>query len=198
MTQGLTILAMMVGGCAAATCPAGIKVLDTVDMTKYPGIWYEVASENLEFLSGCSCSRYHYQMTGNQTFDDHFSCTEKGKPAALSLTLKGQIPDLTKPAVQKESPLSSWLPTAPYLILELGKNYEYAVVYACVQLPFGHMVETTYIFARDSQALAKEGAYKIDFDGIKSRLKAQGIDPTQIKLVPQPTTCSYPQLDVLV
>merc|ERR1711971_1072943 len=136
-------------------------------MGKYPGIWYEVASENMEFLSGCSCSRYDYKMTGTQTFDDHFSCTKGGKPSGISVTLKGQIPDLKKPAVQKESPLFSFMPSAPYLILEVGKEYEYAVVYACVGLPFGHIIETTYIFARDPQALEKN---IIDLNGIKSRL----------------------------
>merc|ERR1719174_492256 len=80
----------------SASCPTGVKVLDNLDLNKYPGIWYEVASENLGFLSGCSCSRYDYKMTGKQTFDDHFSCTQNGKPSAMSLTLKGKIPDLSK------------------------------------------------------------------------------------------------------
>merc|ERR1711976_173620 len=91
----------------------------------------------------------------------------------MSLTLKGKIPDLSKPAVQEESPLFSWMPTAPYLVLEVGQDYEYAVVYACVELPLGQSVQTTYIFARDSQALTKKN---IGLDGIKSRLNAQGID----------------------
>merc|ERR1711979_34426 len=99
---------------------------------------------------------------------------------------KGDIPDLSKPAVQKESPMFSWLPSAPYLILELGKEYEYAVVYACVGLPFGYIVETTYIFARDPQALTKN---VIDLQGIKTRLTAQGIKSEKIKIVPQPTNC---------
>merc|ERR1719263_878279 len=179
----------------SAKCPAGIKVLPTLDMKKYPGTWYEVASENLSFLSSCSCSRYDYKMTGAQTFDDHFSCTQNGKPSAISLTLKGKIPDLAKPAVQKESPLYSWMSTAPYLVLEVGKDYEYAVVYACVQLPLGHMIQTTYIFHRDPRALDKN---LIDLDGIKSRLTAQGIDASQIIAVPQPSTCSYPTEHVLV
>lgn len=197
MSRALTAvaLAMLVGSAAAASCPTGVKTLDTVDLAKYPGIWYEVASENMAFLSGCSCSRYDYKMTGKQTFDDHFSCTKNGKPAAMSLTLKGKIPDLSKPAVQEESPLFSFMPSAPYLILEVGKHYEYAVVYACVGLPFGQIVETTYIFARDSQALAKGS---IDFEGIKSRLSVQGIDASKIKIVPQPTNCSYPAENVIV
>lgn len=194
MLSGI-VLAVLLGGVDAASCPTGIKVLDNVDMDRYPGIWYEVASENLAFLSGCSCSQYDYKMTSKQTYDDHFSCTKGGKASAISLTLKGEIPDLSKPAVQKESPLSSWLPSAPYLILEVGKNYEYAVVYACVGLPFGNIVETTYIFARDPQALAKNS---IDLDGIKSRLAPQGIDVSKIKIVPHPTNCTYPAGDLMV
>merc|ERR1712187_305331 len=165
------------------------------DMDKYPGVWYEVASENLPFLASCSCSRYDYKMTSKQTYDDHFSCTSGGKPSGISLTLKGEIPDLSRPAVQKESPLASWLPSAPYLVLEVGKEYEYAVVYACVGLPFGYTVETTYIFARDPQALAKNS---LDMDGIKSRLTAMGIDTSKIKTVPQPTNCTYPGADLVV
>lgn len=178
-----------------AKCPANIKVLDQVDLQKYEGTWYEVASENLSFLSGCSCSRYDYKMTGAQTFDDHFSCTKSGKPMDISLTLKGKIPDLSKPAVQEESPLVSWLPSAPYLILEVGKEYEYAVVYACVDLPLGSEVETTYIFHRNPQALTKG---LIDMDGINARLKAQGIPYEKIKVVPQPTNCTYPSLNEVV
>lgn len=188
MLKALSVAALLSVG-ASTTCPSNVKVLDTLDLHKYPGVWYEVASQNLAFLSGCSCSRYGYKMTGAQTFDDHFSCTSKGKASAISLILKGQIPDLTKPAVQKESPLFSFLPTAPYLVLEVGKDYEYAVVYACVQLPFGKTVQTTYIFHRNSQALTKS---LIDLDGIKTRLTAQGIDVSLIIPVPQPADCVYP------
>merc|ERR1711879_301469 len=182
------VLAALAGGVTSDSCPAGVKVLDNVDLVKYPGTWYEVASENLSFLSGCSCSRYVYKMTGAQTFDDYFSCTHGGKPAGIALTLKGQIPDLAKPAVQKESPMFSFMPTAPYDILEVGKDYEYAVVYACVPLPFGNKVQTIYIFHRDPQAVAKKA---IDLAGISSRLNAMGIDTSNIKTVPQPANCSY-------
>mmetsp|Transcript_80895 Transcript_80895/g.182517 ORF Transcript_80895/g.182517 Transcript_80895/m.182517 type:complete len:199 (+) Transcript_80895:83-679(+) len=182
-------------GCSGSKCPKGVKVLDTLDLKKYEGVWYEVASENLAFLSGCSCSRYDYKLTGAQTFDDSFSCTSKGKAAGISVVLKGEIPDLSKPAVQHESPMFSWAPSAPYLVLEVGKDYEYAVVYACVDLPLGNVVETTYIFHRDPQALTKN---MIDMDGINSRLKAQGIGYDKIKVVPQPANCSYPAANPLL
>lgn len=182
------VVSALVGGAAAAQCPKDIKVLDTLDLKRYPGTWYEVASENLPFLSGCSCSVYDYKMTGAQTFDDHFSCTTDGKPQNIGLTLKGKIPDLSKPAVQEESPVAYWLPTAPYLVLEVGKDYEYAVVYACVEKLGFELAETTYIFHRDPQALSKG----FDLEGVKTRMKAQGIAVDKILTVPHPTTCSYP------
>jgi len=188
---GIVTLAFgaLLGCCDGASCPSNVKTVDTLDLTKYEGVWYEVASENLGFLSGCSCSRYEYKMTGAKTYDDHFSCTKNGKPSDISLMLKGEIPDLSKPAVQNECPFSRWLPSAPYLVLEVGKNYEYAVVYACVDL-LVTLIETIYIFHRDPQAVTKG---LIDMDGINSRLKAQGIAYDKIKMVPQPANCSYPE-----
>lgn len=85
----------------------------------------------------------------------------------------------------EESPLSSWLPTAPYWVLELGKDYEYAVVYACVSLAG----EYIYIFHREADAITKG---LLDIDGIRTRLKAQGIDESKVKVVPQPSSCAYP------
>lgn len=166
-------------------CPAGVKVLESLDFEKYAGTWYEVASQNLGFLSSCSCSRYEYKMTGEQTFDDRFTCTKDGKADGLDLVLKGKIPDLKFPAKQEESPMYSWLPTAPYWVLEVGKDYEYAVVYACVAIAGQYI----YVFHRDPAALTKG---LIDLTGIKARLTAQGIDASQVTVVPQPATCSYP------
>jgi len=84
-----------------------------------------------------------------------------------------------------ESPLKPWLPSAPYWVLEVGKEYEYAVVYACVGA-IGFSAEYIYIFSRDPSKLP-------DIDGIKSRLAAQGIDTSKVQTVPQ-AGCTYPSL----
>lgn len=173
---------------SGSSCPAGVKVVEGLDMEKYPGTWYEVASQNVGLLSSCSCSRYEYKMTGALTFDDRFTCTKGGKAGGLDLVLKGRIPDAGVLAKQDESPLYSWLPTAPYWVLEVGKDYEYAVVYACVPV----VGEYIYVFHRNPQALTSG---LIDLDAIKARLTAQGIDASQVRVVPQPANCSYPPSD---
>lgn len=188
MSRGMLIVGVLASLATSVTgfgCPAGVKVLDTLDLEKYAGTWYEVASQNLGLLSSCSCSRYEYKMTSDHTFDDRFTCTKGGKADGLDLVLKGNIPDLKVPAKQEESPLYSWLPTAPYWVLEVGKDYEYAVVYACVAIAGQYI----YVFHRDPAALTKN---LLDLNAIKSRLTSQGIDASQIKVVPQPATCSYP------
>jgi len=185
MRLAAATLAVSVGSTAGFGCPAGVKVFENLDMQKYPGTWYEVASQNLGLLSSCSCSRYEYKMTGDLTFDDRFTCTKNGKAGALDLVLKGKIPDAGALAKQEESPLVSWLPTAPYWVLEVGKEYEYAVVYACVPV----VGQYIYVFHRNPQALANG---LIDLQAIKARLTAQGIDASQVQVVPQPADCEYP------
>merc|ERR1711907_17857 len=176
----------------AASCPT-VKVLDKLDLNRYPGIWYEMASANLPFLSSCKCSVYNFTCTAADcsTFDDHFTCNKDvSKPGSdYDLVLKGKIPDLSVPAKMEESPLKPWLPSAPYWVLEIGSQYEYAVVYACVGA-VGFSAEYIYIFSRDPLKMP-------DLDGITTRLKAQGIDTSGIKKVPQ-TGCTYPNQPSMV
>merc|ERR1711990_930648 len=141
-------LSSLLAFASAASCP-NVKVTN-VDLSRYPGVWYEVASQNLALLSSCKCSVYNFTMTGAATFDDHFTCNDDvAKPGSkYDVVLKGKIPDLSVPAKMEESPIKSWLPSAPYWVLEVGKEYEYAVVYACVG-GLGLSQEFIYIFSRD-------------------------------------------------
>merc|ERR1711904_78224 len=187
--SGLALAAACVSSLAfagAASCP-NVKVASTVDLSRYPGIWYEVASQNLALLSSCKCSVYNFTMTSANTFDDHFTCnSDVTKPGSkYDVVLKGKIPDLHVPAKMVESPIKAWLPSAPYWVLEVGKDYEYAVVYACVGA-IGFSAEYIYIFSRSPGKIP-------DLDGITMRLKAQGIDTSGIKKVPQ-EGCTYPAL----
>mmetsp|Transcript_48427 Transcript_48427/g.103758 ORF Transcript_48427/g.103758 Transcript_48427/m.103758 type:complete len:197 (-) Transcript_48427:257-847(-) len=183
----LGVLSLRVDG---SSCPSGISVVPNLDLSRYEGTWYEVASQNLGVLSACSCSRYLFKMTSDDTFDDRFSCTKGGKPGGIDLTLKGKIPNTTVPAKMVESPMFSWLPSAPYWVVEVGKDYEYAVVYACVPIAG----EYIYIFHRDSQALSKK---LIDVETISSKLTAMGVDASQVKVVSH-SSCEYPTELVVV
>jgi len=167
-------------------CPKGLKTVENLDFQKYAGTWYEVASQNLELLQKCSCSRYEYKMTGKDTYDDRFSCTNSGIIGDIDMVLKGKVPDMTSPAKQEESPIFSWMPAAPYWVLEVGKDYEYAVVYACVPVAGQYI----YIFHRDPLALDKG---LLDVSSLQARLISKGLDASGIKVVPQPANCVYPQ-----
>ncbi|CAE8582692.1 unnamed protein product, partial [Polarella glacialis] len=160
-------------------------VVPELSLKSYEGTWYEVASQNLGVLSACSCSTYHFAMTSDRTFDDRFTCTKGGNPSGVEMTLKGRIPDLSEAAKMVESPVFSWMPSAPYWVVEVGKDYEYAVVYACVPV----LGEYIYVFHRHPEAISKR---MIDLNSIQSRLTTMGIDASQVKIVPHPASCQYP------
>merc|ERR1712100_747170 len=180
------LVVLLVALVHAKSCP-NVKVDQSLDLKRYPGLWYEVASQNLGFLQSCKCSVYNFTCTEAScgSFDDHFSCnSDVSKPGSkVDIVLKGKIPDLSVPAKMEESPIKPWLPSAPYWVLEVGKQYEYAVVYACVGA-VGFSSEYIYIFGRNPSVMP-------DLDGIKGRLKAQGIDYSGIQLIPQ-KGCTYP------
>lgn len=127
-------------------------------------------------------------MTSNNTFDDRFTCTKGGNPKGIDLVLKGRIRDLQQPAKMEESPMYSWLPTAPYWVVDVGEEYEYAVVYACVPVAG----EYIYIFHRDPHALTKK---LLDLAAITAKLTSMGIDASQVKVV-QHSSCDYPRTDM--
>ena len=120
---------LVIGGASASSCPANVTVVSKLDMTRYPGIWYEVASQNLGLLSSCKCSVYNFTCTAAHcaTFDDHFTCNKDvSEPGSdYDVILKGKIPDpIGDPAKMAESPIKPWLPSAPYWVLEVGSKYE--------------------------------------------------------------------------
>ena len=120
---------LVIGGASASSCPANVTVVSKLDMTRYPGIWYEVASQNLGLLSSCKCSVYNFTCTAAHcaTFDDHFTCNKDvSEPGSdYDVILKGKIPDpIGDPAKMAESPIKPWLPSAPYWVLEVGSEYE--------------------------------------------------------------------------
>ena len=78
------------------TCPSYEELATPyaahLDASRYEGFWYEVASQNLPFLSSCKCSVYNFTCTSNgcASFDDHFTCNKDvSKPGSdYDLVLK--------------------------------------------------------------------------------------------------------------
>ena len=104
--------------------------LDTVphvDLSRYTGIWYEIARLPQTFEKGCVGVTATYEIKSNGNLDVLNSChpgTLDGKVQTAHGT--GKIVDTQTNAKLKVT--FFWPFYGDYWILELGPNYEYSVV----------------------------------------------------------------------
>ena len=153
-----------------ASCLAGGPVLPPpavvpqVDLARYTGTWYEIASFPQRFQKGCTNTKAVYTLRNDGTVEVLNSCFRNGKTD----TAKGTawIVDKTSNAKLKVS--FFWPFRGDYWIIELGRDYEYAVV-------AGPDRKYLWILARSPQM--DEGLY----GAIVERLRAGGFDVGRLK-----------------
>lgn len=125
----LVILPLLCNGCVFKNGD-DMKPLTTapfVDLSRYVGTWYEIARYPNKFQEGCVGSKATYSLTDagkikviNECYDDSFS----GK--LRSAEGKAWVVDKETNAKLKVS--FFWPFAGDYWIIELGRNYEYAVI----------------------------------------------------------------------
>ena len=143
-----------------------LKTVNHVDLSRYVGDWYEVARYPNSFQKGCvgSMATYTLMMDGkievlNQCRDN----TPDGKLRTAKAT--AWVVDKTTNAKLKVT--FFWPFAGDYWIIELGRDYEYAVI--------GHPTRKyLWILCRTKQM--DEALY----NGILARLAAQGYDTTRL------------------
>jgi apolipoprotein D and lipocalin family protein len=100
------------------------EVVSHVDVARYIGRWYEIASFPQHFQKGCSDSRADYRLRDDGKIEVVNSCVRNGK--VDSARGKAWVVDKSTNAKLKVS--FFWPFRGDYWIIELGKDYEYAVV----------------------------------------------------------------------
>jgi len=101
-----------------------VETVDYVDLTRYVGKWYEISKYPNRFQKNCSNSIAEYFLNDNGTIRVVNSCeTSSGMKTAKA---KAWVVDKITNAKLKVS--FFWPFRGNYWILDLGENYEYAVV----------------------------------------------------------------------
>jgi len=161
-------LALMVGGCCGIICSTVHPpvVVPYVDLNRYVGKWYEIARYPTPFQAGCASSTANYTANEDGTIGVFNTCL--APDGSVNSTIQGtaRVVDATTNAKLKVS-----FPNVPipgdYWIIDLGQDYEYAVVGDPTRL-------TLFILSRtptlDQATLA----------AILSRLPYQGYDPERL------------------
>lgn len=154
---------------AAAQAPA---VVDYVDLNRYLGTWYEIASFPQKFSKGCVASMAEYSLESNGEIKVVNSCRQDTFDGKLrEFTGRARVVDTTTNAKLEVSFFPAiW---GDYWIIELDKKYKWAAV--------GVPGRTSlWILSRTPQM--RKSVYK----KILKRLEAKGFDTTQLEITPQP------------
>ncbi len=146
-----------------------------VDLERYAGPWFEIARIPNRFQKGCARNvTARYILNENGTLSVQNRCT-KADGEIDEAEGVGRIVDRSTNAKLKVSfvSIAGWRPFwGDYWILELGNDYEYAIV-GTKNRRYG------WILAREPR-LSPELLETL-FD----RLRAHGYDPTTFQLTPQ-------------
>ncbi|RZL20311.1 MAG: hypothetical protein EOO89_00645 [Pedobacter sp.] len=117
----LTLLLVSVSGLQARR---QLTTVPYVDVNKYMGKWYEIASFPQKFQDGCSCTTAEYSLNANGTVTVRNSCNKDlyRKVATATAYVKDKQTN-AKLAVEFFPPFKG-----KYWIIDLADDYSYAVV----------------------------------------------------------------------
>lgn len=142
------LLGSQAGKAESTTSPSEPPaVVQDVDLGRYIGKWYEIASNRPDFQKDCFCTTAEYTLIdpATPTIGVRNSCN-RGSPTGPRTVAEGRatIPDLSTPAKLAVT-FGGPFPAAPnYWIVSLAEEYSYAVVSSAERKPI-------FILARERQ-----------------------------------------------
>ena len=141
-----------------------LETVPKVDVQRYMGKWYEIASFPQSFQKGCSCTVAEYELMDNGKVRVTNSCDAKGKRKVA----KGKAWVTEKSTNAKLKVSFFWPFSGKYWIIDLADDYRYAVV--------GHPNrDYLWILSRTPQMDAQT------YRQITERAKAKGFDITRLQ-----------------
>jgi apolipoprotein D and lipocalin family protein len=143
-----------------------LDTVSNVDLNRYTGKWYEIARYPNWFQAGCASSTAEYAANADGTIGVFNACL--AGDGSVNSTIQGtaRVVDSTTNAKLKVTFPGIPFP-ADYWIIQLGGNYEYAVV--------GEPTRGT-LFILSRTPTLDQGT----LDTILARLTDQGYDPARL------------------
>ena len=145
-----------------------LKTVPFVDLHKYLGKWYDIASFPQRFQKGCSCTTAEYILNKDGSISVTNTCNKEGKQKVA--TAKAKVKD--KKTNAKLSVQFFWPFKGKYWIIDLADDYSYAVV--------GHP-NRKYLWILSRTKTIDQNTY----DGILARIKQKGFDLAKLKKTEQ-------------
>ena len=148
-----------------------LETVPQVDLKKYAGKWYEIASFPQRFQKGCNCTTAEYTLTDKGYVLIENRCNKDSVTGKLSYTTGKAFVDENSGNAKLKVQFF-WPFRGKYWIIDLANDYSYAVI--------GHP-NRNYLWILSRTAKMNDTIYQ----QIISRIKAKGFDISKIKLTKQ-------------
>lgn len=163
---------LMIFGSSFAADLGELQTVNHVDLNKYMGKWYEIARLPNWFEKNCTAVTATYNLRDDGKVDVINACHLKTVDGKFKQSKgKAWVVDKTTNAKLKVS--FFWPFAGKYWIIDLGSNYEYAVV--------GHP-NRDYLWILSRQPHMSDELY----NQLITRIQAQGYDLTSLEKTIQP------------
>ena len=143
-----------------------LETVSAVDLQKYAGKWFEIASFPQRFQKGCNCTTAEYTLTSKNYLIVENRC-KKDSLNGKSLYIKGKVFSEKNTGNAKLKVQFFWPFKGKYWIIDLAADYSYAVV--------GHP-NRNYLWILSRTASVDNVVYQ----EIVSRIEANGYDVSKI------------------
>ncbi|PRY53883.1 apolipoprotein D and lipocalin family protein [Arcticibacter pallidicorallinus] len=173
-TPEIAIAAILFASAALVLRKLIKKPLDTVphvELEKYLGKWYEIASFPQKFQKGCTYTSAHYSLNSDNTISVKNSCIANGEERiAMGIAKVTDKKTNAKLNVQFQWPFKG-----KYWILELAPDYSYAMV--------GHP-NRNYLWILSRKPWMEMDVYK----KLLMSADRKGFDVSRLRITPQKST----------
>ena len=143
-----------------------LETVSAVDLQKYSGKWFEIASFPQRFQKGCNCTTAEYTLTSKNYLIVENRC-KKDSLNGKALYIKGKVFSEKNTGNAKLKVQFFWPFKGKYWIIDLAADYSYAVV--------GHP-NRNYLWILSRTASMDNVVYQ----EIVSRIEANGYDVSKI------------------
>jgi len=148
-----------------------LQTVPFVDLNKYAGKWYEIASFPQRFQKGCNCTTATYTLSDKGFVVVENRCNKDSVTGKISY-IKGKAFVVKNSGNAKLKVQFFWPFRAKYWIIDLADDYSYAVV--------SHP-NKKYLWILSRTATLDQTIY----NGILNRLKEKGFDLGLLKATTQ-------------
>ena len=149
-----------------------LRTVPQVDLNRYLGLWYEIASYPAWFQKGCTGSTAEYRLMTDGRIQVVNRCFKNSLDGPLKES-KGKAEVVDTATNAKLKVWFFWPFKGDYWIIDLDGDYQWAVV---------GVPSRKYLWV-----LSRTPHMDIEvYEGILTRLVDQGYDPDRLNLTPQP------------